>query len=165
MIHRANLSDLQTISDVLLEAFSWMEEGGTSLWTRDEISCESIRADVAAGCYYLLSDGGDIQATFMIQNEDSLYWPEAKAGEALYLHRIAVRRAFAGTGLTRSILAFVVEQARAENLGLIRLDCDRTRAGLNNLYTSLGFSFHSSVVIEDYHGSRYELKVAAGEQA
>mgnify|MGYP002639235539 CR=1 FL=1 len=140
-----------------------MEECGESLWTDEEVSNPAIEKDVLAGDYYLLLDGEQVLAIFIMQDFDSYYWPEAKAGEALYLHRIVVRRAFAGAGHSQTILRFVVDRARQLGIPFIRLDCDRYRAGLNQLYTNLGFHFHSEVTIGDYHGNRYQLDVTSSE--
>jgi GNAT superfamily N-acetyltransferase len=147
--------------EILHEAVSWMEKHGESLWTDEEVSSAAVEVDLLAGDYFFLLDGGQIVATFMMQDVDAYYWPEAKAGEALYLHRIAIRRAFAGSGHSRTILQFALEHARKLGIPSIRLDCDYHRKALNDLYVRLGFHFHSEVVLGDYHGNRYELDVTS----
>ncbi len=164
-IRQADPSDLEVVSEVLLEAVKWMEETSTSLWTLEEVSRSAIERDLVAGEYYLMVNSGEIVATFLMQVEDAYYWPDAQIREALYLHRIAVRRIYSGMGHTRRILKFAVERAQEAGLRYIRLDCDRGREGLNLLYSKLGFSFHSFIVLGEYHGARYQLDVMDYEYA
>jgi ribosomal protein S18 acetylase RimI-like enzyme len=165
LIRQAATSDFEAISEILLEAVKWMKETSTSLWTDEEVSRSAIERDIVAGEYFLMLNGEEAAATFLMQGEDAYYWPDAQTGEALYLHRIAVRRTYSGMGHTRRILRFAVEKAKQIGLQYIRLDCDSDREGLNSLYTKLGFSFHSSITVDGYHGSRYQLDVMDWEYA
>ncbi|MCP4093029.1 MAG: GNAT family N-acetyltransferase [Planctomycetes bacterium] len=162
-IRKAQGEELPIVIGILDEVVAWMEQFGDSLWTEEEVSSQAMQADFDAGDYYLVIEGEQIVATFLMQDHDSYYWPEAGKGEALYLHRIAVRRAFAGSGHSKAVLRFAMEQARKRGIDWIRLDCDFHRKALNNLYTKLGFAFHSEVVIGDYHGNRYQLSVTSAE--
>jgi GNAT superfamily N-acetyltransferase len=158
-IRQAEASDLEVISDILLEAVRWMTATGTSVWTVAEVSSAAIERDVVAGEYYLLVNGEQAAATFLLQDADAYYWPDAQANEALYLHKIAVRRTNSGQGHTRTILDYAVAKAEQKGLQYVRLDCNRDRQALNTLYSKLGFELHSSVDIEGYEGYRYQLDV------
>ena len=154
----AKRQDLQEISTILLEAIVWMEDNGTSLWSRQEVSPASIESDITQGKYHVaIGPDSKILATFMLSTIDEIFWPEEKAHEAVYIHKIAVRRNYSGQNLTRHIIDFAKLQAQQAGIQRLRLDCDRTRPKLNNLYQSLGFVYHSQVDLPNYSGARYEL--------
>jgi len=158
-IRRARLSDLHVVVEIVHEAVAWMKGFGESLWTDAEVRPEAIETDVATGNHYLVHRDDCVLGTFLMQDSDPDYWPEAATGEALYLHRIVIRRAFAGAGHSRAIRDFAEAEARRRGISYLRLDCDRERAGLNTLYAKLGFRFHSEVEIGDYYGNRYQMAV------
>ncbi|MGB7159886.1 MAG: GNAT family N-acetyltransferase [Tepidisphaeraceae bacterium] len=82
------------------------------MWREEEISVEAIRPDVAAGAFFLAWCGDEPVGTLKCLVEDPLFWPEAGGDEALYLHRLAVRRAHAGMGLSQAMLRWAVAQAQ-----------------------------------------------------
>jgi len=75
----------------------------------------------------------------LLQPDDRTYWPEAAPGTALYIHKVGVRRAFAGRGWLRRLVDFAADDARSRGLGRLRLDTLPGPA-LQSLYEGLGFS-------------------------
>jgi GNAT superfamily N-acetyltransferase len=147
-----------TIS-ILLEAAAWLESRGEPLWLPDEIDTGSVRRDVEAGRYVLAFVGADTAGTARITPTDELFWPEAGAGEALYVHRLAVRRRHAGGTVSRGILDFARSEARAAGCGLLRLDTDAFRPRLRGVYESYGFLYRDERVVGPHTVARYELRV------
>jgi len=70
-----------------------------------------------------------------------LWGDRAKDGAAIYLHRLAIDRKFAGQGAGKQIMAWA-EKAVPEQLGkrVIRLDCLGSHQVLNDYYLGLGYS-------------------------
>jgi GNAT superfamily N-acetyltransferase len=147
-----------TIS-ILLEAAAWLEVRGEPLWLPDEIDSRSLVRDVEAGRYVLAFVGEDTAGTARITPTDELFWPEAEAGEALYVHRLAVRRRHAGGRVSRSILDFARDEARAAGCGFVRLDTDAFRPRLRSIYESYGFGLRDERVVGPHTVARYELRV------
>jgi len=73
-----------------------------------------------------------------LQGEDKAYWPEAPAGSAYYVHRLAVRRAAAGRGWPQRMLDWAAQRARADGRNYVRLDTE-LRPRLLQLYEANGF--------------------------
>ena len=67
-----------------------------------------------------------------------MFWPNAMPGEALYVHRLAVRRAHAGTGLARCLLDWSADEARRHGCRFLRLDTE-LRPRLLALYEAAAF--------------------------
>src|SRR4051794_18693392 len=111
-IVRAKLSEATEVSAVLTEAAGWLALRGERLWDDRHVSLEAVAPDVAAGMYYIAWLNGEAAGVVRIQMEDPDFWPDAAAGEAVYLHRFAVRRRFAGGGVSRALLDRIVKYAR-----------------------------------------------------
>ncbi len=151
-----------------MEASTWMESVPPfqSLWRPQDLTVEALIDDVAQGHYFLISAGkhDDPMGTFQLTTEDSVFW-QNMPGVALYIHRIAIRRQYAqntsGVSLIPEIFSFAERQARMASAGWLRLDCDRTRTQLCELYERHGFQYHSDVDLAGYAGVRYQRKVAS----
>jgi GNAT superfamily N-acetyltransferase len=158
-VHWARPDEARHTISILLEAAAWLESRGEPLWLPDEIDARSVVRDVAAGHYVLAFVGEDAAGTARITPTDELFWPEAGAGEALYVHRLAVRRRHAGGTISRSILDFARDQALAAGCSFVRLDTDAFRPRLRRVYESYGFGYRDERVVGPHTVARYELRV------
>lgn len=161
-IEQAGLEQVGIVADILQEAAAWAEREHGQLWQEAELAPENIREEVRRGQFYLASLAGDPAGTVRYQLEDSQFWPDAVVGDAAYVHRLAVRRCYAGRGLAAAMLRWAAERARAQGRLYLRLDTDITRPGLMALYEDCGFMAHSTRQVGPYHVMRYELSLGAG---
>jgi GNAT superfamily N-acetyltransferase len=90
------------------------------------------------------------------QLDDQLFWPELTDGQSAFVHRLAVRRRFAGTGVSLALLSWSVEHARRLGKLCLRLDCDHQRTKLRSVYERFGFRLHSYRQVGPYYVARYE---------
>src|SRR5688572_7072045 len=131
---RSITGEAALVSSVLTEAAAWLERQGMPLWRPADISPDAVADDVNAGSYVLARAAGDVLGVMRLTPRDELFWPDAAAGEALYVHRLAVRRAHAGSAVSLALLEFACSEARALRCTHVRLDCERTRARLRAFY-------------------------------
>ncbi len=157
-IRQAQESDASDVSAILAEAASWLDSIGQPLWRQDEITPLGIERDIRAGLYFLALASGEPVGTLKFQLEDRLFWPEVREGQSALVHRLAVRRAMAGKGLSSLLLDWA--KRRAGDLGrkFLRLGC-AIRPQLCALYESNGFVRHSDKQVGPYHVARYEYRV------
>jgi GNAT superfamily N-acetyltransferase len=158
-IRFAGEEDAASVSSILVEAASWVAARGMPLWPIEQLSGRAIAADIAAGRFVLATMETQAIATLRLTREDPECWPDAVPGVALYVHRIAVRRAWAGRGLVGILLAWCEKQAAALGCSQVRLDCDSGRTKLRALYEDLDFRFHSEQRVGTYTVVRYEREV------
>jgi GNAT superfamily N-acetyltransferase len=135
-----------------------------SLWQPGELAADSITADVAAGMYYLAECDGESAGTLRFQLTDPLFWPEVPQDEAAYIHRLAVRRAFAGGGVSRLLLQWAADRTAALGRRFLRLDCDAARLRLRAVYEKFGFCYHSDRQVGPHLVARYQLPLVASPQ-
>ena len=155
-VKQASLPDLDTISSILKEAAEWLRATGRLMWRDDELDPQRIYQDVAAGLFNLARYDGEPAGTIKFQLEDARFWPDLPGNDAAYVHRIAVRRQFAGKGISTRMLEWAVNHAAALGRSYLRLDCEADRQELRAIYERFGFHLHSYRDVGPYHLSRYE---------
>jgi GNAT superfamily N-acetyltransferase len=160
-IRQATPADTSLIEEMLLEAARWVEALGVVMWNEGELRREEIEADVVAGMYRLAEVDGVAAGAIRFQLEDRLFWPDLEDDDSAFVHRLVVRRAFKGRGVSTALLAWAVDHARASGRRWLRLDCDAERTKLRALYERCGFSLHSYRQVTSYYVARYELSVSA----
>jgi len=161
-IRPATAGDVAIVDQMIREAAAWVDALGVVMWEDGELEAGAIAAEVRAGQFHLAEIDGAPAGAIRFQLEDSLFWPDRPAGEAAFVHRLVVPRAFKGRGVSRALLEWAVGHARAHGRGLLRLDCDATRSKLRALYESCGFTLHSYRQVGSYYVSRYEIETAEG---
>lgn len=84
----------------------------------------------------------DPAATITLDRDaDARLWtPEEIAEPALYVHKLAVDRAYAGTGLGSALLDWAGEQAVQQGAKWLRLDAWSTNLRLQAYYLEHGFT-------------------------
>ncbi len=159
-ISQALPCETESVSSILLEAADWLRERDIPMWRSDELSPERITLDVAEGHFFLARRGDEAAGTIKFQLQDTLFWPDTPADEAAFVHRLAVRRAFAGGELSGLLLGWAAERARQAGRRFLRLDCEAARPRLRAVYERCGFRHHSDRQVGPYFVSRYELALS-----
>jgi GNAT superfamily N-acetyltransferase len=158
-IRRAIPAETSVVSEILSEAAVWADSRGTKMWQLDELSPARLTVDVATGLFLLAWDGGTAAGTVKFQLDDPEFWPDDPGDHAAYIHRLAVRRRYAGTGVSTALMTWAVERTRTLGRHALRLDADVERTALRRVYEQFGFRYHSERRFGPYLVARYELKI------
>ena len=158
-IRQATPRDAATVLDVLREAAAWLEHSGMGMWRDNELLPANITADVDGGAYFIAECDGAATGVVKFQLEDRLFWPDVPQNESAFVHRLAVRRRFAGSGISSALLGWAVERARSLGRDFLRLDCEASRLRLRAVYEQFGFRHHSDRQVGPYFVARYEYGV------
>jgi GNAT superfamily N-acetyltransferase len=157
-VRQAQPLDSAAVFEILHEVSAWLDAGGMPMWVRDELARETIEADVRSGACYVAAVDGVVAGTIKFQLTDTEFWPDLPAAHgSAFVHRLAVRRAFAKQGVSTALLAWAADRARSLGRTGLRLDCDAHRPGLRALYERFGFRLHSYRQVGPYYVARYEL--------
>lgn len=159
-IRPAGPAEASIVGAILDEAAAWLRETGQPMWKTDELDPGRIAADVQSGLFLIAEVSGDAAGTVKFELEDPVFWPDRPRGEACYVHRLAVRRRYAGLGLSSALLGFAARRTAVLGRPYLRLDCESARPRLRALYEAFGFWYHSDRQVGPYHVSRYEYRVA-----
>ena len=158
-IRQATPQDIETVADILREAARWLAESGMPLWRDDELLPERIETEVHSGLYFIAECDCEAAGTVRYQLEDPLFWPDVAQHESGFIHRLAVRRRFAGGVVSTALLRWAVGRTRSLGRRYIRLDCEASRMRLRAVYERFGFTHHSDRQVGPYFVSRYEYDV------
>lgn len=120
------------------ETMQWLSDIGRPMWPADTFDVAMYECAAYAGELVLGYDQFAPVACMLVHTRDEIYWPNDPAGEALYLHKIAVRRSAAGKGWLRRLVYWAREEAQHAGARFLRIDTLR-RVELLSLYGSLGF--------------------------
>ena len=123
---------------IVREAAAWARGQGIEVWSDAELSDQDFHEEARLGQLVMGFSGRQAAATMLLQPSDPLYWPTIAPNTSLYLHKIAVRRTFAGAGWPARLIEFAVNAAADRGLRWLRLDT-LFRPALQTLYERQGF--------------------------
>lgn len=153
VLTRATEQDQSLVLDILDEAAAWLRRRGIHQWPASFRPSVVLPA-IEAGETFLACRRDEIVATVTVDHADPA-WSD-RPGPALYVHRLACRRTFAGGGA--GVLSLLAQRAAVEGRAL-RLDCVAANARLCRYYEELGFEARGEVEVGGSPGQR-----SAGEK-
>jgi len=115
-----------------------MERFGDQAWTVDDPFVQDHWQSADSGELIGGFAGRKMTCTMRLQQTDLVHWPQDATGDALYLHKLAVRRAAAGQDWPAELVQFARDRAIEAGVATIRLDT-LGRLPLIELYGRLGF--------------------------
>jgi len=159
-IELATEHDTSLVVSVLLEAAEWLVATGRPMWQLSEITLAEIQPEVKSGHFFIARVDGETAGVVKFQLHDPVFWPDIPPESSAFIHRLAVRRKFAGSTVSRALIAFAASRATALKRQFLRLDC-ADRLSLRALYERVGFQFHSMFEAGPWRVARYELSLGA----
>ena len=163
IIRQATVKDVPVISSILTEAATWLNGSGKTMWDTKEVTEEKILKD--ADLFFIAYLGDQAAGTLKFQIEDKLFWPDVPGDDSAFVHRLAVRRCFAGQGISTSMLSWAISRASSLEKRFLRLDCAAARPRLRKIYEDFGFTHHSDRQVGPYLVARYEYETKKSNHA
>jgi predicted N-acetyltransferase YhbS len=136
-VRLATDDDVPVIAQMLDEATAYVRTKGSDQW-RVPYPEDELRERIGRDELYIVELDGQPAATFTLLLEDPFFWGD-RPPDAVYLHKLAVRRAFAGRKLGERVVEWVVAAAAVRGRQFVRLDCQRDLPGIRAYYERLGF--------------------------
>ena len=145
MIKQADENDILTIEEILLDAVLWMKKSKMqNQWNEDSIKWNFLSSDYQINNFYIDYQNGMPAACIAITDLDQKYWSEILPGKSLYIHKLAVKRAFSGKDISKELINYVKTLLLKNAVDSLRLDCDLQRKKLRMLYESEGFMYEAT---------------------
>jgi GNAT superfamily N-acetyltransferase len=159
VIRQATRDDERTLLDLQAEAIRWLADKGEDQWQPGQPRAPQdgpgnrMSEAIAQGTCWVVVDDGEIVATVIIDDvADPEFWSSSEAPDALYVHRMIVRRQHAGRGLGELLLTWADQLASRAGRNHLRLDAWCTNTRLHNYYRRQGFA-HVRTVNLPHRGS------------
>ena len=175
-ISRATPDEAEDVFSIFEDVIAWLTTQGRDQWV-GEFDANDIREKwMALGEVALVRDDTGLPvATATLYHVarpfDAQVWagvlPEgAPTDDATYLHKLAVRRDYAGQGISDFVLDYADEVARAQGKKYVRLDTDADVPALCAFYEGMsyirkGAIYHNAGTEHhtEWHVALYEKKV------
>jgi len=156
-IRRATAADLDALASVIREAADWLIASGMPMWTGPAFEPPAIA--IGLHHFFLAFRGSDLAGVVRLDTEDLVFWPDIAQGESLFVHRLAVRRAYSGKKISTQLLEFARVEALQRGLDYLRLDCAADRPKLRKVYEDFGFCHRGDLTVGSFTVARYEYKI------
>ena len=161
----AEKSDLPQLKTMYEKIIDNMNKNNIQIW--DEIyPCEFFQADIENKSLYLLAEGNDIVAAFVLcepnnKSGDPLKWKSIKE-KALYIDRLGVNVNYLRQGIGGVMLKNAMELAKRKNAEYLRLFVVDINKPAINLYLKNGFKQVDGIYeerIEDFVLQEYGFDI------
>lgn len=146
-VARATEADQQDIQELLLKTAQWLESRGSKQWSAllDGHDVHGTAEAIAAGNVFVFRLDNELAGMVILFWEPTAWdlglWASEEPRQAVYLHRLAIARKLAGSGLGSQILEWALSGIRFPGREVMRLDCMAGVGALNKFYQGHGFDF------------------------
>ncbi|CAM5374951.1 N-acetyltransferase domain-containing protein OS=Streptomyces fumanus OX=67302 GN=GCM10018772_70330 PE=4 SV=1 [Streptomyces fumanus] len=139
----AEEADLPRLIKFRADASAWLQDLGTDQWAKP-FPADHILGSIRRGEVFMIRETprADAAATITLDRDaDTRLWTSEEIAEpALYVHKLAVDRAYAGMGLGSALLDWAGEEAVQQGAKWLRLDAWSTNRRLHAYYLERGFT-------------------------
>jgi hypothetical protein len=138
IVEQATIGDLPVILVLRQEASDWLTKKGIDQWAvawpSPEAQSERILSSIRAGTWMVRTDDGETAATVALDSlsDPQLWTPSEQADPSMYLHRLIVRRKYAGLG--DDVIDWACKRAGELGNPWVRIDVWTDNIGLHRYY-------------------------------
>lgn len=152
---------------VILHACAWLQyvKGETTEWWDPAVVDKDFLLSHAQPdeLFVALVDSRPAAAAIIQEEQDLQDWSSVDRDEqkqAMYVHYVAVERAFASKGLVGYLMDHADVLARERGISVVRLDTNADEQKLCNVYESVGFMAVGTLQEDGHRTILYERPVA-----
>lgn len=148
-MEQAQPQHTEAIMAILLEIAEWLRSKGSTQWggLLEGHDSHDTPAAIQRGDVFICKNEEEVGGIVMLLQQPSewdrkLWGSEAHSeDQAIYLHRLAVKRSYANTGLGQAMLDWCSSGIRFEGKNIVRLDCIASSSQLNSFYSRNGYTY------------------------
>jgi GNAT superfamily N-acetyltransferase len=154
-----SIGDVDEAINIMREAANWLIKTGKPLWQLEDLIKEKLLKDNKNNEFHVLKIDNVGAAAMILTWEDQLIWPDVKQGESGFIHKLSIRRKYAGTGISRNMIEHAIEECKKRNIVLLRLDCAADREKLCSFYENFGFKQIKRRMMGIFDVAFYEFRI------
>jgi GNAT superfamily N-acetyltransferase len=144
---------------IMREAAEWLISSGKLLWKIEDLTKEKILNGITEENVYVGWKNNLPIAAMILQWHDPFFWKNVKPFESGFIHKLSVKREYAGKGYSKEMVKFAESECKKRGIFLLRLDCAGDRPKLCNFYESLGFVQINRKMMGIFDMAFYEKKL------
>jgi len=159
-LRQVRSAEFDAVYGILHENATWLLSIDILQWPLDWLESISpvIKTSIDAGLFYAVEIDNEVAAVCEIKTAPEILWGNNQT-EALYIHKLAIRRKYSDYGLGRNILDLIKSKAKQKNINFLRLDCVAHNDKLREYYESCGFNLEGIVDAGEVNLALYELYI------
>jgi len=138
-IKQARENDIPVIESILLDTVNWLNEKEQPLWSEEDVSWEKLSRNYKIGDFDIAYLNGIPCGCMAMVDCDPFFWPDIKQGEALFIHKLAVKKAARKSGVADALIDFFKKKGAECGVKSICLDTHALRPKLRSFYERHGF--------------------------
>ena len=123
---------------IIREAAQWLIDIGKPMWRLDDLTFYKLNNPLNE--FIVIRVNGISAAAMTLSFEDKFFWPNIKLNTSGFIHKLSVRREYAGKGYAKMLVDHAKKICLDKKIYCLRLDCDPHRKGLNEFYLNCGFT-------------------------
>ena len=154
-IVKAEAEELDTVFEILNDAANWLLSKGIDQWRPDSFSRNSTAEKIRLGEVYLAKRRQESIGTITLQWSDRFFWVDDET-DAGYVHKLAIKPAYTGTGLGKEMLEWAEKATKAAGKNYLRLDCMYENQRIRQYYEEAGFEYRGEVRGVGWRAALYE---------
>lgn len=131
------IGEIEEAISIISEAAKWLIDTGKPMWKLEDIKAEKLGN--APEEFLILKVNGIGVAAMTLSFYDPFFWPNIEKGKSGFIHKLSIRRDFAGKGYAEKLIEYAGKLCLKKGVHYLRLDCDPNRHGLCNFYQKVGF--------------------------
>ena len=145
---------------IMREVAQWCIDTGKPMWKLSELTRQELLCGPRDEKSFVVARVDGLPAASMIlQWYDPLFWPSVEENQSGFIHKLCVRRSFAGRSLSVKMIDHAKRECEKRGIRYLRLDTDPTRPTLRRLYEGLGFVMAGRTEVGGREYALYELRI------
>ena len=146
---------------VMREVAKWGREQGFRVWLDEWLTPEELITDEVKPENFCIGEiDGKIACAFILQRSDSDYWKDSSDVQAVYLHKLCVRRECAHRNMTKTVIEAIKEECQKNGIKYIRLDTGLDEKVVRKIYLNAGFKIVDIIEFDNGRSmALYEMEI------
>jgi ribosomal protein S18 acetylase RimI-like enzyme len=154
-------SEAELAVQIMREVAQWCIDIGKPMWALEELTQEKLLSGPLSSVNFVVARfDGSPAASMILQWHDPAFWPAVKENESAFIHKLCVRRNFAGRNLSTKMVGYAVSESKKKLIEYVRLDTDFANPRLCSLYEGMGFVKAGRKRVNGRDYALYELQVS-----
>lgn len=156
----ATTGEIDEAVAIIQEVTQWCIDSGRPMWPLSAASRNVMLQTLVAENFVVGKVNGTPACAMTLTWYDPEYWPKAIPNEAGYIHKVCVRRKFAGMNLPAKMCEYASQLCRERKINYLRLDTYSHSNHLRGMYRKLGFAEVGVVIPGDgIERTQFEMTV------
>lgn len=149
-VTQAKPDDGAAVMNLLVGAATWLQSKGSTQWSALLTGADhhNVIGHIEQGELFLFKESDTLAGIVLLMQtpgdwDHDLWGPDGHES-ATYLHRLAINRAYAGSGLGTDIVRWAETGVSFPGKTIMRLDCIANNPKLNAFYSGLGYELRGT---------------------